>query len=246
MQNGQQHLDYADDICLLTHSVLDAENMLYSLENEAASFGLKSNFGKTQSKSIVNSSTTMQPRPNAIVVNGHPVEDVNQFTCLGSEICKDGGSDADVDCRVRQTKRAFGILSTIWRKSLCPNSLKVCIFKSNVVSVLLYGSSTWKVTKSITSKLQVFVNRCLRSIFHIYWPNTISNMNLWKIADMQQIDVIIKRHKWGWIGLDSVARQAMQWNPLDGIGRRKERPCRRGDVETNCGKGVEESKQILA
>ena len=35
-----QHLDHVDDICLLSHSVLDAANMLYSLENEAASFGL--------------------------------------------------------------------------------------------------------------------------------------------------------------------------------------------------------------
>ena len=56
-------------------------------------------------------------------------------------------------------------------------------------------------------------------------------MNLLKMADMQQIDVIIKRHKWGWIGYtlrkdeSSVARQAMQWNPLDGIGRKKGRPC---------------------
>ena len=74
-----------------------------------------------------------------------------------------------------------------------PN-LKVRIFKSNVVSDLLFGSSTWKVTKSITTKLQVFVNRCLRSIFYIYWPNTMSNMNLLKMAAMQ-IDVIIKRHK---------------------------------------------------
>ena len=47
--------------------------------------------------SIVNSSTTRQPRPNAIVLKGHPVEEVHQFTYLGREICKDGGSDADVD-----------------------------------------------------------------------------------------------------------------------------------------------------
>ena len=32
-----QQLDYADDICLLSHSVLDAANMLYSLENESMS-----------------------------------------------------------------------------------------------------------------------------------------------------------------------------------------------------------------
>ena len=56
------------------------------------------------------------------------------------------------------------------------------------------------------------------------------------MADMQQIDVIIRKHKWGWIGHtlrkneSSVARQAMQWNRL----------------ETNCGKGVQESKQNLA
>ena len=93
-----------------------------------------------------------------------------------------------------------------------PNSLKVRILKSNVVLVLLYGSSTWKVAKSIITKLQIFVNRCLKSI-HIYWPNTISNMNLLKMADMQQIDVITKRHKCGWIGHtlrkyeSSVARQ---------------------------------------
>ena len=93
-------------------SVLDAANMLYSLENEAPSFGLKINTRKTKSMSIVNSSTR-QPRPNAIVLNAHSVEEVSQFTCLGSEKGKDGGSDADVDCRVRKAKGAFGILSSI-------------------------------------------------------------------------------------------------------------------------------------
>ena len=39
-------LDYADDICLLSHIVLDAANIVSSLENEAASFELKINFGK--------------------------------------------------------------------------------------------------------------------------------------------------------------------------------------------------------
>ena len=30
---------------------------------------------------------------------------------LGGEICKDDGSDADVDCRVRKAKAAFGVHS---------------------------------------------------------------------------------------------------------------------------------------
>ena len=68
MDSLLQHLDYADDISLLSHCVLDAANMLCSLENEAASFGLKINTAKTKSMSIVNSSTTRQPRPNAILI----------------------------------------------------------------------------------------------------------------------------------------------------------------------------------
>ena len=49
MDSFLQHLDYADDICLLSHSVLDAANVLYSFENEAASFGLKINSAKAKS-----------------------------------------------------------------------------------------------------------------------------------------------------------------------------------------------------
>ena len=121
---------------------------------------------------------------------------------------------------------SIAILSPIWRNSPFSYSLKVRIFESNVVSVLLLGSSTWQVTK-----FPVFVNPCLRSIFHIYWPNTFSNVNLLKMANMQLNDVTIKRHKWSWIehtlrkDVCSVAPQAMQWNPLDGIGRRKSRHC---------------------
>ena len=67
-------------------------------------------------------------------------------------------------------------------------------------------------------------------------------MNLLKMTDMQQIDVIIKRHKWGCIGHtlrkdeSSVDRQAMQWNPLDGIERNKGRSCEtwRQTVEREC------------
>ena len=58
MDSFFQHLDYADRICLLSHSVLDAANMLYSLENEAAYFGLQINTAKTKSMSIVKSFTT--------------------------------------------------------------------------------------------------------------------------------------------------------------------------------------------
>ena len=47
-----QHLDYADDICLLSHSVLHVAEMLYSIEKEASSAGLNINVSQTKSMHI--------------------------------------------------------------------------------------------------------------------------------------------------------------------------------------------------
>jgi len=52
---------------------------------------------------------------------------------------------------------------------------KIRIFNACVKSVLLYGCETWLMTKEIQCKIQTFVNRCLRYILRIWWPNIISN-----------------------------------------------------------------------
>ena len=85
--------------------------------------------------------------------------------------------------------------------------------------MLLYGSETWKVTKITTSKLQVFVNRCLRRILKIHWLEVISNEELWRRAEEIEISTQIKRRKWNWIGhtlkkrQDTIEREVMDWNP---------------------------------
>ena len=86
---------------------------------------------------------------------------------------------------------------------------KLRIFPSNVKSVLLYGSETWKVSKTTTSKLQTFVNHCLRKIFNIYWPEVISDEELWRRAEEIEISVQIKRRKWNWTGHTRVISKEM-------------------------------------
>ena len=67
-------------------------------------------------------------------------------------------------------------------------------------SVLLYGCETWLVTKAIQCKIQTFVNRCLRYILRIWWPNIISNKDLWKITGQEDINLEIRKRKFRWIG----------------------------------------------
>ena len=91
-------------------------------------------------------------------------------------------------------------------------------------SVLLYNSETWRVKKTNTYKLQKLINKCLRNVLQIRWPEIIPNEELWERTGQEQIITEIKRRKWRWIGhtlrkpATNITRQALSWNPQ---GKRK-------------------------
>ena len=72
---------------------------------------------------------------------------------------------------------------------------KIRIFNACVKYVLLYGCVTWLVTKEIQCKIQTFVNRCVRCVLRIWWPNIISNKDLWKATGQEDINVEIRKKK---------------------------------------------------
>jgi len=123
------------------------------------------------------------------------IEDLESFVYLGSKVTKDEGTAQDVVQRIQKANGAFVQLYPVWRNNKISIRTKLRIFRSNVKTVLLYGSETWKVAKHTTSKLQVFVNRCLR-ILNIHWPEVISNEELWRRAEETEISVQIRRWKW--------------------------------------------------
>jgi hypothetical protein len=121
--------------------------------------------------------------------------------------------------------------------------LVACLFSNNIKAVLLSGCETWKNEKSIIAKLQVFINKCLRKILRIFWPDQITNKELWKCMKQPSIDLQIWKCKWGWLGhtlrkpSDVMARQALEWNPQGKRGRGRPRNTWRRTV-------LEESKGV--
>lgn len=92
------------------------------------------------------------------------------------------------------------MLRNIWFSNEISKKTKLRIFSTNIISVVLYGSETWALTKKQATQIQTFVNKCLRRIMNIYWPNQISNKELWQITKQEPIETSIKRKKWKWIG----------------------------------------------
>jgi hypothetical protein len=70
------------------------------------------------------------------------------------------------------------MLKNIWPPKEIKTSAKIRIFNSNVKSVLLYGSATWRNAEVTHHKTQTFINNYLRRILNTKWPKKISNEKL--------------------------------------------------------------------
>ena len=121
---------------------------------------------------------------------------MTQFAYLGSIIDNTGGTKTDTTARIRMVQIAFSALNKIWHPTAYSTQTKLRIFNTNMKAVLLYGCETWKNSKSITAKLQVFINKCLRKIFRIFWPDQIRNEELWKRMKQPRMYLQIRKRKW--------------------------------------------------
>jgi hypothetical protein len=110
----------------------------------------------------------------------------------------------------------------------CFKNYKTEDFGTNVKSVLLHRRETWKVTQTLSHKLQIFVNRCLRIIIKSRWSEVISNHDPWVEVQAQAHINRNKEKEMEVIGHthikppSDIARAAVEWNPQGT--RKRERP----------------------
>ncbi|VDP03312.1 unnamed protein product [Schistosoma margrebowiei] len=154
-------LDFADDLTLQSHTQQQMKKKTTSVAAASAVVGLNIHKGKSE---IPRQNTACT---NRIVFDGEALEDVKTYTYLGSTIDEQGGSDADVKARIGKARAAYLQLRNIWNSKHLSTNTKVRIFSTNVKTVLLYGAKTWKTTKAIIQKIQVFINSCLRKILQV-------------------------------------------------------------------------------
>ena len=97
-----------------------AANLIFRL-NYAASASLTINCRKTKILSWTRNVNGL------VQAGGEQIEAVDKFTYLGSEI---GGTDLDIESRIKKARSAFGILSPVWRNANLSTGLKLRVFKS--------------------------------------------------------------------------------------------------------------------
>ena len=93
-----------------------------------------------------------------IIINEEELENVSTFTYLDSEIKCEESSTADINCRIGKARSAFITMGAIWVSNQYGRGTKLRLYKSNVLSVLMYGAECWKVNKRDGDRLNAFLS----------------------------------------------------------------------------------------
>ena len=136
-----------------------------------------------------------------VQVDGQDIEEVESFVYLVANLSNEGGTEDDIKARLGKAKVAYNKLDKFWKNSQFAIKTKVNIFKSNFISVLLYGCETRRTTKADEKKLDAFLHQSLRRILKIYWPMRITNEDVRRRAGIREtISDQVARQRWTWLG----------------------------------------------
>ena len=98
-------------------------------------------------------------------LDGTSLKLVNKFTYLGSSI---SSTEKDINTRLTKAWTAIDRLSIIWKSDLT-DKMKRSFFQAAVVSILLYGCTTWTLIKRLKKKLDSNYTRMLKAILNKPW-----------------------------------------------------------------------------
>ena len=192
--------DYADDIAILANTLNQAETLLHSLERAATGIGLYVNAHKTGDISTL---------------DGTPLKLVDKFTYLGSSVAS---TKKDIDTRLTKAWTAINRLSIIWKSDLT-DKMKRSFFQAAVTSILLYGCTTWTLTKRLEKKLDGNYTRMLRAILNKSWRQHPTRHQLYgRLPPITKtIQVRRTRHAGDcWRSRDELISDVLLWTPTHG------------------------------
>ena len=219
------NLRCADDIDPMGGNNDELQELTDRLSNSAREYGME--ISSKKSKVMVNSgdNTTVQ-----ITMNGQQLEEVVAFKYLGATLTKDGLSTAEIKIRLAIATASVVKLNKIWSSKDTSFATKIKLYKTLVLSTLLYGCESWTLTADSTKRIQAFENKCYRRMLGISWKDRKTNEFVQRgvkarAGQQENLSGIVKRRKFAWFGHisrhNSLAKTVLQ-GTLEG-GRKRGR-----------------------
>ena len=151
-------------------------------------------------------------------LDGTPLKQVDKFTYLGSSV---SSTWKDIDTRLTKAWTAINRLSIIWQSDLT-DKMKRSFFQAAVVSILLYGCTTWMLTKRLEKKLDGNYTRMMWAILNKCWQQHPTKHQLYDHLPpiTKTIQVRQTRHAGHcWRSRDKLISDVLLWTPTYGLAK---------------------------
>ena len=144
-----------------------------------------------------------------------PLKLVDKFTYLGSSV---SSTEKDIDMRLTKAWTAINRLSIIWKSDLT-DKMKRSFFRAAVASILLYGCTTWTLTKRLEKKLDGNYTRMLRAILNESWRQHLTRQQLYGHLPPITKTIQVRRTRHAghcWRSRDELISDVLLWTPTHG------------------------------
>ena len=148
-------------------------------------------------------------------LEGTPLKLVDKFTYLGSSV---ESTEKDIETRLTKAWTAINRLSIIWKSDLT-DKMKRSFFQAAVTSILLYGCTTWTLTKRLEKKLDGNYTRMLRAILNKSWQQHPTRHQLYGHLPPITKTIQVRRTRHAghcWRSRDELIRDVLLWIPTHG------------------------------
>jgi hypothetical protein len=143
-------------------------------------------------------------------------ENVPQFKYLGMTVTNQNLIQEEIKRRLNSGNACYHSVQNLLSSQLLSKNLKIRIYSTIILPVVLYGCETWSLTLREEHRMGVFENRVLRKIFGPKrdevtgeWKK-LHNKELHDLYSSPNIITIIKARRMGWMG--HVARMGEKRN----------------------------------
>ena len=183
---------YADDVVLVADNAADLSSLLRSLQEFCTASGMNVNVKKT--KVVIFGKSRDPTNLPVVLFDNKPLEVVNEYKYLGCFVDKDLNFSFHIGAALKRAERAsFSLFRCIGGFRNMKVSLKLRLYKTLVLSVLLFNVEVWGhlARKVDLRKLEKFHLSCLRRILMV-GPAFPATAVFWMLG-VVDLDTIIKQ-----------------------------------------------------